>query len=160
MPDFDELNKALAALRSQMDKAGTATEAINRLGAAADTMQKSTVAVESRLQACEKGIAAVEQAVRDCQATVTALSSQTTEQWQTATSDVLDRYGKTHVTAVASEVKKAGKDFSASVEGLRSEWQQRERSLRRARKWNVILIVVSLLLLIGLLFASGVLAKL
>jgi hypothetical protein len=160
MPEFDELNKALAALRSQMDKATTATEAINRLGAAADAMQKHAIAVESRLRGCEQGIATVEQAIRDCQGAVTALSSQTTEQWQVATSEVLERCGKAHVSAVATEVKRAGKDFIKSVEELRTEWQQRERALRRARKWNAILIIVAILLLVGLGITSGVFAKL
>lgn len=157
MPDFDDLNTALAALRIQMDKAETASEAINRLGAAADAIKEHTVDVESRLQSCEKGIVAVEQALRDFQASVTAVSAQTSEKWKTAMSDVLDSYGKTHVSTVESEVKKVGIDFCASVEGLRSEWLQRERSLRIARTWNVILIVVSLILLLALVVSSGVL---
>ena len=77
------------------------------------------------------------------------------QQWKTATFGILDRYGKAHLTALTSEVEKAGKYFNASVNGLRLEWQQREKSLQRARTWNVILIVVSLLLLLSLLLLIG-----
>jgi len=160
MTEFNDLNKALAALKSQMDKATTATEVVNRLGAAAAAMEKHATAVETRLGICEQGIAAIEKSINDFQQVVRDLAAHTNQQWQDATQQVLENSGQSYVATVSLGLQKAGTDFSDNVKALRKEWMQRELTLKRAKRWNWIIGTIAILLLLALATTTGLLPAL
>lgn len=161
MSQFDDLNEALAALKSEMRTATTATQAVSRLGEAADAMGQHATAVEARLKACEGRIATIDQSIAGVNQSIEGLSTRTVNQWKEAVAAVLAGSGGEYVDAVASQVKEAGEGFSESIAALRGEWAQRELALKRAKKWIWILSSVLAVLLVGIaaVIASGILSS-
>jgi uncharacterized coiled-coil protein SlyX len=161
MSQFDDLNEALAALKTEMRTATTATQAVSRLGEAADAMGHHATTVEARLKACEDRIAAVDQSIAGVNQSIEALGQKTVSQWKEAITAVLAGSGSEYVDAVTSQVKEAGEGFSASIAALRAEWSQREQALKRAKKWIWILSSILALLVLGIagVIASGILSS-
>jgi chromosome segregation ATPase len=126
MPQFDDLNEALAALKVEMRKATTATQAVTRLGEAADAVGQHVSSVETRLHACEISIAAVDDSILGVNQSIEKLGKQSVQQWKEATTDVLADSGSNYLDAFAIQVKKSGAEFSESVASLNVEWAKRE----------------------------------
>ena len=150
MTQFDDLNEALTALKSEIKSATTVTQAVSRLGAAADAMGQHAESVETQLQACEQRIKAVDESIAGLSKTIETIGEKTVGQWKEAVTTVLAGAGAEYVDAVTSQVKEAGEGFSESVVALRAEWTQREASLKRARKWIWILGSVIAVIVLGI----------
>lgn len=142
MSQFDDLNEALAALKTEIKTAATATQAVSRLGEAATAMTKHAGAFEAQLKDCESRITILDQSIAAVNQSVEKLGEKTARQWKEAVTAVLAGSGTEYVDAVASQVKVAGEGFSKSISALRAEWTQREAALRRAKKWIWILCSV------------------
>ena len=155
MSQFDDLNEALAALKAEMKTATTATQAVSRLGEAADAMGQHASVVEARLKACEGQIAAIDQSIAGVNQSIENLSTRTLNQWKEAVTAVLAGSGGEYVDAVASQVKEAGEGFSESIAALRGEWAQREQALKRAKKWIWILSSILAFVVLGIAAVIG-----
>ena len=126
MSQFDDLNEALAALKSEMRTATSATQAVSRLGDAATAMSRQASTVKTQLKDCETRVSEMEQAIGAANRSIEKLGQKSAEQWKSAVTDVLAGIGTEYVGAVANEVKQISGEFKDSVESLRAECAQRD----------------------------------
>lgn len=154
MSQFDDLNDALAALKEEMKKATTATQAVASLGKAAEAMTRHATTVEARLQACEERMAAIDKSLVKVGQAIQIQSEKTIQQWKEAVAAVLAKTGSQYVDAVTSQVRQAGEGFSESIADFRDEWTRREEALKRAHNWIKTLSIVLMLILLGIVSAA------